>query len=231
MKRQVVVKREDSNTSSLTYRSVRYKECQKNHAANMGGYAVDGCREFMATGKEGTDAAFICAACGCHRSFHRREVQTEMSRYTKYPNPCIVTLPCPMGSKARDDAMTPYVMPKQRNLGIKRTTLLQRTRRPLKLRSSRPERMRRLLSILFCSFKDLQDGSVMVDMQCVLKASQSINSNYLITCGLGVLHLNDLLFASFFQTEDKAKDGASIQKIGKQYCLNEEKRLGLVDNV
>lgn len=54
-------------------RVVRYGECQKNHAASIGGHAVDGCREFMAgAGEEGTSGALTCAACGCHRSFHRR---------------------------------------------------------------------------------------------------------------------------------------------------------------
>ncbi|XP_022740047.1 mini zinc finger protein 2-like [Durio zibethinus] len=81
-KRQVVVRREEptrnTTNSSLTIRSVRYGECQKNHAASVGGYAVDGCREFMASGEEGTTAALTCAACGCHRNFHRREVETEV---------------------------------------------------------------------------------------------------------------------------------------------------------
>ncbi|KAK2655135.1 hypothetical protein Ddye_008187 [Dipteronia dyeriana] len=81
-KRQVVVRREEpsrnTTTSSYTIRSVRYVECQKNHAAGVGGFAVDGCREFMASGEEGTPAALTCAACGCHRSFHRREVETEV---------------------------------------------------------------------------------------------------------------------------------------------------------
>ncbi|KAJ4971530.1 hypothetical protein NE237_004629 [Protea cynaroides] len=36
---------------------VRYRECRKNHAANIGGFALDGCREFMASGEEGTSAA------------------------------------------------------------------------------------------------------------------------------------------------------------------------------
>ncbi|KAL6870621.1 hypothetical protein ACP4OV_014469 [Aristida adscensionis] len=54
---------------------VHYRECQRNHAASIGGYAVDGCREFMASGADGTAAAFVCAACSCHRSFHRREVE------------------------------------------------------------------------------------------------------------------------------------------------------------
>ncbi|PHT88361.1 Mini zinc finger protein 1 [Capsicum annuum] len=71
-RRQVVVRRNTSTTSST--RNIRYVECQRNHAANIGGYAVDGCREFMASGEEGTTAALTCAACGCHRNFHRREV-------------------------------------------------------------------------------------------------------------------------------------------------------------
>ncbi|KAI3726887.1 hypothetical protein L1987_66693 [Smallanthus sonchifolius] len=77
-KRQVVVQKSSSNRTSSSVR-VRYGECQKNHAANIGGYAVDGCREFMAGGEEGTAAAVSCAACGCHRSFHRREVNEVMS--------------------------------------------------------------------------------------------------------------------------------------------------------
>ncbi|XP_066356685.1 mini zinc finger protein 1-like [Miscanthus floridulus] len=56
---------------------VRYRECQRNHAASIGGHAVDGCPEFMASGADGTAAALMCAACGCHRSFHRREVETD----------------------------------------------------------------------------------------------------------------------------------------------------------
>ncbi|KAL5544484.1 hypothetical protein UlMin_008268 [Ulmus minor] len=87
-KRQVVVKRDRSssrsssgnnNTSSMVRSTtVRYGECQKNHAANIGGYAVDGCREFMASGEEGTREALTCAACGCHRNFHRREEEIEV---------------------------------------------------------------------------------------------------------------------------------------------------------
>ncbi|KAF5181768.1 Mini zinc finger protein [Thalictrum thalictroides] len=64
-------------TTSSSVRSVRYGECQKNHAAKIGGYAVDGCREFMASGEEGTSGALKCAACSCHRNFHRREVEYE----------------------------------------------------------------------------------------------------------------------------------------------------------
>ncbi|KAF4376686.1 hypothetical protein F8388_025557 [Cannabis sativa] len=64
--------------------SVRYGECQKNHAAGVGGYAVDGCREFMASGVEGTTAALTCAACGCHRNFHRREPDQTPSTTTSH---------------------------------------------------------------------------------------------------------------------------------------------------
>ncbi|KAF8781117.1 hypothetical protein HU200_001094 [Digitaria exilis] len=51
----------------------RYRECLKNHAVGIGGHAVDGCGEFMAGGEEGTLDALRCAACGCHRNFHRKE--------------------------------------------------------------------------------------------------------------------------------------------------------------
>ncbi|KAK7281758.1 hypothetical protein RIF29_10013 [Crotalaria pallida] len=85
-KRQVMVRREVANTSSSVIRNIRYGECQKNHAANIGGYAVDGCREFMASAGEGTNGALTCAACGCHRNFHKREVQTEVVCEYSPPN-------------------------------------------------------------------------------------------------------------------------------------------------
>ncbi|KAK9279313.1 hypothetical protein L1049_012992 [Liquidambar formosana] len=66
-----------SNGHFVKEKKVIYKECRKNHAATMGGYAVDGCREFMAAGEEGTSDAFRCAACSCHRNFHRRETENE----------------------------------------------------------------------------------------------------------------------------------------------------------
>ncbi|KAK1427200.1 hypothetical protein QVD17_15883 [Tagetes erecta] len=75
-KRQVVVKKNNSNTTSPTSvsRIVHYGQCLKNHAANIGRYALDGCREFMPNGDEGTGGALTCAACGCHRNFHRRDI-------------------------------------------------------------------------------------------------------------------------------------------------------------
>ncbi|KAL5582309.1 hypothetical protein UlMin_014751 [Ulmus minor] len=54
---------------------VSYKECLKNHAASLGGHALDGCGEFLlsptATATDPT--SLKCAACGCHRNYHRRE--------------------------------------------------------------------------------------------------------------------------------------------------------------
>ncbi|KAG4922663.1 hypothetical protein JHK86_051476 [Glycine max] len=54
---------------------VTYKECLKNHAANLGGHALDGCGEFMPspTATAADPSSIKCAACGCHRNFHRRE--------------------------------------------------------------------------------------------------------------------------------------------------------------
>ncbi|XP_019154856.1 PREDICTED: zinc-finger homeodomain protein 9-like [Ipomoea nil] len=54
---------------------VVYKECLKNHAASIGGHAVDGCGEFMPspTANPADPTSLKCAACGCHRNFHRRE--------------------------------------------------------------------------------------------------------------------------------------------------------------
>ncbi|XP_022775783.1 zinc-finger homeodomain protein 11-like [Durio zibethinus] len=54
---------------------VSYKECLKNHAASLGGHALDGCGEFMPspTANPTDPASLKCAACGCHRNFHRRD--------------------------------------------------------------------------------------------------------------------------------------------------------------
>ncbi|WCJ31957.1 Zinc-finger homeodomain protein 1 [Euphorbia peplus] len=52
----------------------RYRECLKNHAVGIGGHAVDGCGEFMPAGADGTLDALKCAACNCHRNFHRKEL-------------------------------------------------------------------------------------------------------------------------------------------------------------
>ncbi|KAL5993202.1 hypothetical protein ACLOJK_014125 [Asimina triloba] len=58
---------------------IKYKECLKNHAAAMGGNATDGCGEFMPSGEEGSLEALKCSACGCHRNFHRKEIEGDPS--------------------------------------------------------------------------------------------------------------------------------------------------------
>ncbi|KAG2313337.1 hypothetical protein Bca4012_027902 [Brassica carinata] len=63
-----------SPVSAAAKTNVRYRECLKNHAASVGGSVHDGCGEFMPSGEEGTLEALRCAACDCHRNFHRREV-------------------------------------------------------------------------------------------------------------------------------------------------------------
>ncbi|XP_062098066.1 zinc-finger homeodomain protein 2-like [Humulus lupulus] len=65
----------DGGTSSTNSRKggIRYRECQKNHAVSIGRHALDGCCEFMAAGEEGTLDVLKCAACNCHRNFHRKE--------------------------------------------------------------------------------------------------------------------------------------------------------------
>lgn len=84
-----------SNGSSITHqdqdhgpymkkKEARYRECLKNHAASMGGTALDGCGEFMPSGEEGTIEALTCSACQCHRNFHRKEVEDEPSSCYKF---------------------------------------------------------------------------------------------------------------------------------------------------
>ncbi|CAA2965379.1 zinc-finger homeodomain 2-like [Olea europaea subsp. europaea] len=61
--------------AETSLRKPRYKECLKNHAVGIGGHAVDGCTEFMAAGADGSLDALKCAACNCHRNFHRKETE------------------------------------------------------------------------------------------------------------------------------------------------------------
>ncbi|GAB4846827.1 hypothetical protein Ancab_025834 [Ancistrocladus abbreviatus] len=63
-------------TATTGNSTVHYRECQRNHAAHLGGHVVDGCGEFMPGGEEGTPEFFKCAACDCHRNFHRKEMDS-----------------------------------------------------------------------------------------------------------------------------------------------------------
>lgn len=52
-----------------------YRECLRNHAASLGSYATDGCGEFTLDDNNtspGGSSSLNCAACGCHRNFHRK---------------------------------------------------------------------------------------------------------------------------------------------------------------
>ncbi|KAK9995007.1 hypothetical protein SO802_024710 [Lithocarpus litseifolius] len=86
--REPVVMNPSNKTVYNTVITVEYKECMRNHAASLGGHANDGCGEFMPRGGTNTDNnsnnnvvidqqhenSLTCAACGCHRNFHRRQV-------------------------------------------------------------------------------------------------------------------------------------------------------------
>ncbi|KAJ3697645.1 hypothetical protein LUZ61_001350 [Rhynchospora tenuis] len=58
---------------------VCYRECMKNHAAKLGTYAADGCCEY--TPEENYPISLTCAACGCHRNFHRKALIDLSSPY------------------------------------------------------------------------------------------------------------------------------------------------------
>ncbi|KAH9605273.1 hypothetical protein KSS87_019248, partial [Heliosperma pusillum] len=77
---------------------IKYRECQKNHAATMGGNALDGCGEFMPSGEEGSIEALICCACNCHRNFHRKEIEGGENNCQFYPSTPHSTL---MGGRGR----------------------------------------------------------------------------------------------------------------------------------
>ncbi|XP_043705181.1 zinc-finger homeodomain protein 1-like [Telopea speciosissima] len=53
--------------------TIKYNECMRNHAASISGHVYDGCVEFMPAGEEGSQETLRCAACGCHRNFHRKD--------------------------------------------------------------------------------------------------------------------------------------------------------------
>ncbi|KAJ9166082.1 hypothetical protein P3X46_020878 [Hevea brasiliensis] len=88
-----------SKGSNSKTSNVRYRECLRNHAASVGGNVFDGCGEFMPGGEEGTLEALKCAACECHRNFHRKEVdgETQFSPSSRR-SPLVLQLPPPLPS-------------------------------------------------------------------------------------------------------------------------------------
>ncbi|KAL2454577.1 Zinc-finger homeodomain protein 11 [Abeliophyllum distichum] len=83
---------------------VNYKECLKNHAASLGGHAVDGCGEFMLspTANPSEPTSLKCAACGCHRNFHRRE--DPLPHHRHHPPP---PLPASRGNRSSPNSPSP----------------------------------------------------------------------------------------------------------------------------
>ncbi|XP_004512050.1 zinc-finger homeodomain protein 6 [Cicer arietinum] len=89
-------------TITTTTTKICYRECLKNHAASMGSHVVDGCGEFMPSGEEGTPESFKCAACDCHRNFHRKHVQQQ-----HVPNPNYhLNFPTPSSSNRFSHVLT-----------------------------------------------------------------------------------------------------------------------------
>lgn len=76
--------------NKVTSSRARYRECLKNHAANIGGNVTDGCGEFMPSGEEGTLEALKCAACNCHRNFHRKELPNNGDNNNNNPGIMVV---------------------------------------------------------------------------------------------------------------------------------------------
>jgi len=59
------------NSSLSSSSNSLYRECLRNHAASLGSYATDGCGEFTLD-IDSSSSSLQCAACGCHRNFHRK---------------------------------------------------------------------------------------------------------------------------------------------------------------
>ncbi|XP_051124003.1 zinc-finger homeodomain protein 5 [Andrographis paniculata] len=99
----------NSGGGSKSKPRISYRECLKNHAANIGGHVTDGCGEFMPSGEEGTIEALKCAACNCHRNFHRKEHHGESAAV--HPLQLPPPLPSPSMSQHRSAHWGPMVHP------------------------------------------------------------------------------------------------------------------------
>ncbi|KAK6789437.1 hypothetical protein RDI58_013236 [Solanum bulbocastanum] len=80
-----------ANSSSSNPRGdmiIKYEICLKIHATNFGDYSVDGCREFVKKG-DGTKEEYICANCGCCRSFHR----IDLGQFSTSEGPVSIIIP------------------------------------------------------------------------------------------------------------------------------------------
>ncbi|XP_022136670.1 zinc-finger homeodomain protein 2-like [Momordica charantia] len=98
-----------------------YRECLKNHAVALGGHALDGCGEFMPAGPDGSLDALKCAACTCHRNFHRKDA--------------------PLISYSRAPAGYLHVAPERRMLALPAPAEMGRKRMRTKFTEEQKEKM------------------------------------------------------------------------------------------
>ncbi|KAG6423962.1 hypothetical protein SASPL_114371 [Salvia splendens] len=86
---------------------VTFRECMRNHAAGLGVHAVDGCGEFMPSATD--PASLKCAACDCHRNFHRRDPPEEppLTLIEFHPHHRHHPLPPRLSSASPDNSPSP----------------------------------------------------------------------------------------------------------------------------
>ncbi|KAJ1438636.1 ZF-HD homeobox protein, Cys/His-rich dimerization domain [Sesbania bispinosa] len=70
---------------SLSSENCLYRECLRNHAASLGSYATDGCGEFTLDDMSPGGGSLQCAACGCHRNFHRKVTYPPTTSHVREP--------------------------------------------------------------------------------------------------------------------------------------------------
>ncbi|XP_028762081.1 zinc-finger homeodomain protein 11-like [Neltuma alba] len=92
---------------------VSYKECLKNHAATIGGHALDGCGEFMPSSSSNPSdpRSLKCAACGCHRNFHRRDPQEHHHSSPNFLSCFYPPLPPPPPPQVAPRGLSPSTSP------------------------------------------------------------------------------------------------------------------------
>ncbi|XP_047946544.1 zinc-finger homeodomain protein 9-like [Salvia hispanica] len=83
---------------------VTFRECMRNHAAGLGVHAVDGCGEFMPSFTD--PDSLKCAACDCHRNFHRRDPPEEPV-IEFHPHHRHLPLPPRLSSASPDNSPSP----------------------------------------------------------------------------------------------------------------------------
>lgn len=103
----------DGGKRSTKSRKLEYMECLKNHAAALGGHILDGCGEFMASPDTNPSepTSLTCAACGCHRNFHRQryigEAEVDDSNNGGNDGPCMLMALSRAGCRPLMDSADP----------------------------------------------------------------------------------------------------------------------------